>query len=135
MLSSALALLSSLQIGLRIRESIERSLKLAALVAVAALLLIGASVFGLLAAYQALCSVHGYTPPEAAGIIAERSPCSACFCLRLAGAESRWRRALRFGERGRGYARSKRQQGDAAGGSRGDARHRVHRRRLISRRK
>jgi hypothetical protein len=70
MLSSALALLSSLQIGLRIRESIERSLKLAALVAVAALLLIGAAVFGLLAAYQALVLSHGYTPPEAAGIIA-----------------------------------------------------------------
>ena len=70
MLSSAFALLSTLQIGLRIRESIERSLKLAALVAVAALLLVGAAVFGLLAAYQALVLSHGYSPPEAAGIIA-----------------------------------------------------------------
>jgi protein-S-isoprenylcysteine O-methyltransferase Ste14 len=70
MLRSALALLSSLQIGLRIRESIERSLRQAAFVAVAALLLIAAACFGLLAAYQALILSHGFTPPEAAGVIA-----------------------------------------------------------------
>jgi len=70
MLRSALALLSSLQIGLRIRESIERAARQAILVAVAALLLIAAAFFGLLAAYQALVLSHGFTPPEAAGIIA-----------------------------------------------------------------
>jgi len=38
-------------------------------VAVAAVLLIGAAAFGLLAAYQALVA-HGFTPAEAAGIVA-----------------------------------------------------------------
>lgn len=70
MLRSALALFSSLQIGLRIKESIERSLRQALLVAVAALLLIAAACFGLIAAYHALVLSYGFTPPEAAGIIA-----------------------------------------------------------------
>ena len=69
MLRSALALLSSLQVGLRIKESVERSLRQAVVVAVAAVLLIGAAAFGLLAAYQALVA-HGFTPAEAAGIVA-----------------------------------------------------------------
>jgi len=69
MLRSALALLSSLQIGLRIKESIERSLRQAIVVAVAAVVLIAAAAFGLLAAYQALIA-HGFTPAEAAGIVA-----------------------------------------------------------------
>jgi hypothetical protein len=69
MLRSALALLSSLQVGLRIKESIERSLRQAAVIAVAAVILIGAAAFGLLAAYQALIA-YGFTPAEAAGIVA-----------------------------------------------------------------
>jgi hypothetical protein len=69
MLRSALALLSSLQIGLRIKQSIERSLRQAVVVAVAAVVLIAAAAFGLLAAYQALIA-HGFTPAEAAGIVA-----------------------------------------------------------------
>jgi hypothetical protein len=70
MLRSALALLSPLQIGLRIRESIERALRQAILVAVAVVLLIAAAFFGLLAAYQTLVLSHGFTPPGAAGFIA-----------------------------------------------------------------
>ena len=70
MLRSALALLSTFQLGLRLRETVERSLRLAALVAVAALLLTVAAIFGLFAAYQALVLSYGYTQPEAAGIIA-----------------------------------------------------------------
>jgi hypothetical protein len=70
MLRSALALLSTFQIGMRIRESVERSLRLASLVAVAAFFLIAAAVFGLIAAYQTLVLSHGYTPPEAAAIVA-----------------------------------------------------------------
>ena len=73
MLRSALALLSTFQIGMRVRESVERSLKLAGLVAVAALFLIAAASFGLIAAYHTLVLSHGYTPPEAAGIIAKLS--------------------------------------------------------------
>jgi hypothetical protein len=70
MLRSALALLSSLQIGLRIKESIERSLKQAIVIAVAVVVLIASAVFGLVAAYQALILSYGFTPVEAAGIVA-----------------------------------------------------------------
>jgi drug/metabolite transporter (DMT)-like permease len=70
MLRSALALLSSLQIGLRIKESIERSLRQAIVVAVGAIVLIAAAAFGLVAAYQALVLTYGFTPPAAAGIVA-----------------------------------------------------------------
>jgi hypothetical protein len=70
MLRSALALLSSLQIGLRIKESIERSLRQAIVIAVAVIVLIAAAAFGLLAAYHALVLSYGFTPTEAAGILA-----------------------------------------------------------------
>jgi hypothetical protein len=70
MLRSALALLSSLQVGLRIKESIERSIRQAIIVAVAMVVLIGAAAFGLLAAYHVLVSNYGFTAAEAAGIIA-----------------------------------------------------------------
>ena len=70
MLRTALALLSTLQIGARIKESFERSLRQAAVVAVAAVLLIAASVFGLIAAYQALVSIYQFDPVEAAAIMA-----------------------------------------------------------------
>jgi hypothetical protein len=70
MLRSALALLSSLQIGLRFKESVERSLRQAVVIAMAVVILIGAAAFGLLAAYEALIAVYGSTPPTAAGIIA-----------------------------------------------------------------
>ena len=69
MLRSALALLSSLQVGLRIKELIERSVRQAVVVAVAVVVLIAAATFGLLAAYQALI-VRGFTPAAAAGIVA-----------------------------------------------------------------
>jgi hypothetical protein len=70
MLRSALALLSSLQVGLRIKQSIERSLRQAVVIAVAVVVLIAAAAFGLLAAYHALVLSYGFTPTEAAGIIA-----------------------------------------------------------------
>jgi hypothetical protein len=70
MLRSALALLSSLQVGLRIKESIERSLRQAIVIAVAVAVLIAAAAFGLVAAYQALILSYGFTPVEAAGIVA-----------------------------------------------------------------
>ena len=47
MLRTALALLSTLQIGARIKESVERSLRQAAIVTVAAVFLLAASIFGL----------------------------------------------------------------------------------------
>jgi hypothetical protein len=70
MLRTALALLSSLQIGVRIKDSIDRSLRQAAVVAVALLLLLAAAVFGLVALYHALVAVWGFTPWEAACIVA-----------------------------------------------------------------
>ena len=70
MLRSALALLSFLQIGLRFKESVQRSLRQAVVIATAVIVLIGAAAFGLLAAYQALMGVYGFTPSAAAGIIA-----------------------------------------------------------------
>jgi hypothetical protein len=70
MLRSALALLSSLQVGLRIRESIERSVRQVAVIAVALVILIIAALFGLFAAYQLLVGHYGITSAEAAGIVA-----------------------------------------------------------------
>jgi hypothetical protein len=70
MLRSALALLSSLQVGFRIKESIERSLRQAIVTAVAIVVLLFAAAFGLVALYHFLVSNHGFTAAEAAGIIA-----------------------------------------------------------------
>jgi hypothetical protein len=70
MLRTALALLSSLQIGLRIKGAIERSLRQAVVIAVAVVVLIAAASFGLLAAYHALVSLFGFTPLQASGIVA-----------------------------------------------------------------
>jgi hypothetical protein len=70
MLRSALALLSSLQIGLRIKESVERSLRQAIVIAVAAVVLIAAAAFGLLAAYHTMVLSYGFTAPQAAGMLA-----------------------------------------------------------------
>ncbi|HXG78669.1 MAG TPA: hypothetical protein VNJ31_04940 [Methyloceanibacter sp.] len=70
MLRTALALLSSFQIGIRIKESIERSLRQAIVVGAAAIVLIAAAVFGLIAAYNALILSYGFTPTESAGVVA-----------------------------------------------------------------
>lgn len=69
MLRTALALLSTLQVGARIKESVERSLRQAAIVAVAVVFLLAAAIFGLIAAYQALVSIYQFEPVEAAGIM------------------------------------------------------------------
>ena len=70
MFRTALALLSSLQIGSRIKESVERSLKQAIVVVVAAVVLIAAAIFGLVAAYHGLVLTYGFSPTAASGIIA-----------------------------------------------------------------
>jgi hypothetical protein len=69
MLRASLALLSTLQFGARIKESFERSLRHAAVIAVAAVLLVAAAVFGLIAAYHALVSIYQFDAAEAAGIM------------------------------------------------------------------
>jgi hypothetical protein len=70
MLRAALALLSTLQIGTRLRESLERCLRQAVVIAVAVVLLIAAAAFGLLAASQALVSHYLFSPTQAAAIMA-----------------------------------------------------------------
>ena len=70
MLRLALSLLSSLQVGARIKQSFQRSLRQAVAIAAAIIVLTGASAFGLFAAYQILVASYAFTPAEAAGIIA-----------------------------------------------------------------
>ena len=70
MLRPALALLSTLQVGARIRKSFERSLRQAVVTALAVVLLIAAVVFGLVAAYHALVSIYQFDTTEAAAIMA-----------------------------------------------------------------
>ena len=79
MLRAALALLSTLQIGARIKESLERSLRQAIVIAVAAVLLVAAAVFGLLAAYHALVSLYQFSALEAAAIMGNGPTC--CMAL------------------------------------------------------
>lgn len=70
MLRAALTLLSTLQLGNRVKETLDRSLKQAAFLAVAALFLIAALIFGLITAYYALVAIFNFEPVEAAGIMA-----------------------------------------------------------------
>jgi hypothetical protein len=70
MLRTALALLSTVQFGARIKETVDRSLRQAAIASIAVVLLLAASVFGLIAAYHALISLYQFTPGEAAAIMA-----------------------------------------------------------------
>jgi uncharacterized membrane protein YedE/YeeE len=70
MLRAAMALFSTLQIGARIKESVERSLRQAAVIAVAVVFLASAAVFGLIAAYHALVSIYQFDAAEAAAIMA-----------------------------------------------------------------
>jgi hypothetical protein len=70
MLRSALALVSSLQVGARIKDTVDRSLRQVAIIAAAGGVLSAAAVFGLIAVYHGLISIYGFSPFQAAGIIA-----------------------------------------------------------------
>jgi uncharacterized membrane protein YdfJ with MMPL/SSD domain len=70
MLRAAMALLSTLQIGARIKDSIERALRQAVVVAIAAVIILAAVTFGLIAAYHALISIYEFSAAEAAAIMA-----------------------------------------------------------------
>lgn len=69
MLRLVLTAISSLQIGTRIKEAIERSVKKAVIIAIAAVIALYAIAFGLVAGYQALIT-YGFTAAAAAGIVA-----------------------------------------------------------------
>ena len=68
MLRLALALLSTLQVGGRVRLSLDRLLWQGLITTVAGLFFLAAAAFGLLAAYREL--VSAYQPPEAALLMA-----------------------------------------------------------------
>lgn len=70
MLRAALALLSTLQLGARLRDSVERALRQAAVAAVAVIFLLAAAVFALIATYQVLVATYQFSPAEAAAIMA-----------------------------------------------------------------
>lgn len=69
MLRLMLSLISSLQIGTRIKEAVERSLRQAVFIAIGIVILLFAFGFGLVVAYQALV-VSGCAPIAAAAIVA-----------------------------------------------------------------
>lgn len=69
MLRLILTAVSSLQIGTRIKDVVERSVKKAVIIAIAAVIALYAIAFGLVAGYQALI-VYGFTAVAAAGIVA-----------------------------------------------------------------
>jgi hypothetical protein len=56
--------------GSRLKETVERSLRQAAIIGLAVAVLIAAVIFGLVAAYHALISVYGFTQAGAAGLMA-----------------------------------------------------------------
>ena len=70
MLRAAMALLSTLQIGAQIKTTIERTLRQTVVVVIAALIILAAIVFGLIAAYHALISIYEFSAAEAAAIMA-----------------------------------------------------------------
>ena len=137
MLRAALALLSTLQIGARIKESFERSLRQAAVIAVAAVLLVAAAVFGLIAAYHALVSIYQFDAAEAAAIMAGVLLLVGLIVIAIALSMGRGPKrpspslAVRFGPRSHSHARPGRRQGHAAGRPRATPRHRLHRRRAL----
>jgi predicted Co/Zn/Cd cation transporter (cation efflux family) len=69
MLRLALSLLSSLQIGYRLKEAGATALKQIAVLTIAGLLLLAAATFSLVASYHALVA-HGFAPFEAAALVA-----------------------------------------------------------------
>lgn len=69
MLRLALSVLSSLQAGARIKQSVEQSVRRAVLIAAAIVVLLFAFGFGLIFAYHALV-IYDFSPISAAGLIA-----------------------------------------------------------------
>lgn len=69
MLRVLLTVLPTLQIGARIKQSVDRGIRQAIVIAVACLFLLLAAVFGLIAGYLALQVKLGFAALEAAGIV------------------------------------------------------------------
>lgn len=69
MLRLVLSLISSMQVGARIKETVQQSVRRAVLAAIAGVILLFAIGFGLIAGYHALIG-QGLTPLVAASIVA-----------------------------------------------------------------
>jgi hypothetical protein len=69
MIRLVLSLISSLQIGARVQQVVKRSVRQVVFIAIAAIILLFALGFGLVAAYQALL-LYDFAPLEASGIVA-----------------------------------------------------------------
>jgi hypothetical protein len=70
MLRMILTVLPTLQLGSKIKEAVERSVRQAIIIAIALVFILIAAVFGLFAGYLALQEYWGSTPLQAAGIVA-----------------------------------------------------------------
>jgi len=91
MLRLVLSLVSSLQIGARIQDVVERSVRRTVITVIAVVILLFALGFGLVAAYQALI-VYDFTPLEASGIVAAVLAALGVLLLILAPALSKPKR-------------------------------------------
>ncbi|ODA68283.1 hypothetical protein A7A08_00101 [Methyloligella halotolerans] len=81
MFGKILGLVSSLQIGARIKEKAEAIKRQAIVAVIGVVFLLFAFIFGLLAGYHALIEIAEFSPLEAAGIVAGGMLLLACFIL------------------------------------------------------
>ena len=70
MLRLLVSLLSSLQIGVRLKREVRSFLAQTMVIAIAVIIFLGAIIFGLSAGYSVMVAAYGYDPAEAAGIFA-----------------------------------------------------------------
>jgi hypothetical protein len=70
MLRLLVSLLSSLQIGVRLKREVRSLLAQTMVIAIAVAIFLGAITFGLSAGYSAMVAAYGYDPAEAGGIFA-----------------------------------------------------------------
>ena len=91
MIRLVLSLISSLQVGARIQDVVERSVRRTVIVAIAAVILLFAFGFGLVTAYQALL-VYDVSPLAASAIVAGTLAVVGILILLLAPALSKPKR-------------------------------------------
>ncbi|MFD0987057.1 hypothetical protein [Methyloligella solikamskensis] len=81
MFGKLLGLVSSLQIGARIKEKVDAIKRQAIVAVIGVVILLFALIFGLLAGYHALVEIAEFSPLEASGIVAGGLLLLACFIL------------------------------------------------------
>jgi hypothetical protein len=70
MFHALVSFLTTFRFGARLKRIVESTIRKAIVVAVAAVVLLAAVGFGLALAYNALCSIYGFSEIAAAGIVA-----------------------------------------------------------------